>query len=52
MRQAANTDLINSLVFEVHNSECFNLLLPVQMKPVKVSWILFVDFFAPSALMG
>ena len=36
MLQAANTDLLNQLVSKVHNSECQNLLFPIQTKPVKV----------------
>ena len=36
MLQAANTDLINPLVPKAHNSECQNLLYPLQIKPVKV----------------
>ena len=35
MLQAANTDLFNPLVPKDHNSECQNLLLPLQIKPVK-----------------
>ena len=37
MLQAANTDLFHPLVPKVHNSECLNLLFPLQIKPVKVS---------------
>ena len=37
MQQAPNTDLFNPLVPKAHNSECQNLLFPVQIKPVKVS---------------
>ena len=31
MLQAANTDLINPLVLEAHNSECQNMLIPLQI---------------------
>ena len=37
MLQAANTDLFNPLVPKARNSECQNLLFPLQIKPVKVS---------------
>ena len=37
MLQGANTDLINPLVPEAHSSECQNLQLKLQIKPVKVS---------------
>ena len=54
MLQAANTDLFNPLVSKAHNSECQNILLPVQIKPSKVNskldWRIFI--FSPSALMG
>ena len=36
MLQAANTDLFNPLVPNAYNSECQNLLFPLQIKPVKV----------------
>ena len=37
MLQADNADLFNPLVPKVHNSECQNLLFPLQIKPIKVS---------------
>ena len=37
MLHGANTDLVNLLVPKAHNSECQNLLFPLQIKPVKVS---------------
>ena len=37
MLQAANTDLFNTFVPRAHNSECQNLLFPLQIKPVKDS---------------
>ena len=37
MLQAANTDIFNPLVPKAHNTECENLHLPLQIKPVKVS---------------
>ena len=37
MLQAANTDLVNPLVPKAHNSERQNLLVPLQIKPVKIS---------------
>ena len=37
MLQPANTDLFNPLDPKAHNSECQNLLFPLQIKPVKVS---------------
>ena len=37
MLQRANTDLFNPLVPKADNSECQNLLFPLQIKPVKVS---------------
>ena len=36
MLQSTSSDLINPLVAEAHNSECQNLLFPLQIKPVKV----------------
>ena len=39
MLKAANTELFNPLVPKAHNSECQNLLFPLQNKPVKVSLI-------------
>ena len=38
MLQAANTDLFNPLVPKAHNSECQNLLFPLQIKLVKVDF--------------
>ena len=37
MLQAANSDLLNLLVPEAHNSECQNLPFSWQIKPVKVN---------------
>ena len=37
MLQAANTDIFNPFVPKAHNSECLNLLFPLQIKPVKVN---------------
>ena len=37
MLQGANTAFINPLISKVHNSEFQNLLLPLQIKQVKVS---------------
>ena len=37
MLQEASTDLFNLLVPKAHNSECQNLLFPLQIKPVKAS---------------
>ena len=37
MLKTANTDLFNPLVKKAHNSECQNLIFPLQIKPVKVS---------------
>ena len=37
MLQGASTDLFNPLVPKGHNSECQNLLIPLQIKPVNVS---------------
>ena len=34
MLPAANTDLFNPLVPKAHNSECQNLLSPLQIKPL------------------
>ena len=45
MLQAANTDLFNPLVPKAHNSDCQNLLFPLQIKPVKVSLSLLADFY-------
>ena len=47
MLHPVNTELFNQLVSKAHNSECQNLLFPLQTKPVKIIFI-----FAPSALMG
>ena len=38
MLQRANTDLFNLLVPQADNSECQNLLFPLQIKPVKVQF--------------
>ena len=37
MLQAANSDLFNPLIPQAHNSECQNILFPLQIKPVRVS---------------
>ena len=37
MLQAARADLFISLVFKADNSECQNLIFPLQIKPVKVN---------------
>ena len=37
MLQAANTGLFNPLDPRAHNSECQNLLFPLQINPVKIS---------------
>ena len=51
--QGANVVLFNPLVPKDHNSECQNILFPVQMKPVNDSLSKLADFiFAPSTLMG
>ena len=34
MLQAASTDLLKPLVPKAHNSECQNLLFPLQIKPL------------------
>ena len=39
MLQAANTDHLNPLVPKAHNSECQNLLFPLQVKPIKLSQV-------------
>ena len=44
MLQSATNDLFNPLVPKAHNSECQNLLFPLQIKSVKwvkatVSWV-------------
>ena len=41
MLQAANTDHFKPLVPKAHNSECQNLLFPLQIKPVKVNYIFY-----------
>ena len=33
----ANTDIFNPFVPKAHNSDCPNLLFPLQIKPAKVS---------------
>ena len=49
MLQAANTDLFNPLVPKAHNSECRNLLFPLEIKPVIVSYShLMILFFGHS----
>ena len=54
MLQAASTKLFNPLVPNAQNSERQTILLPLQIRPVKVSQKLSGEFlfFAPSALMG
>ena len=48
MLQAVNIDLFNPLVPKAHNSECKNLLFPLQIKPAKVNsklnWRIFTSF--------
>ena len=34
MLQGANIDLFNPLVPKAHNSDCQNILFPLQIKPV------------------
>ena len=45
MLQGSNTDLFNPLplVPNAYNSECQNLLFPLQIKPVKVSLRIFIS---------
>ena len=53
MIQGANTDLFNLLVPKAHNSERQDILFLLQIKPVKVIYL--IDrfyFFGPSALMS
>ena len=52
MLQAANTDLFNTLVPNFHNSECPNLLFPLQFKTEKVSQIYNSRNFLPFLPMG
>ena len=45
MLQEASTDLFNLLVPKAHNSECQNLLFPLQLshyKSVKDNWHIFI----------
>ena len=44
MLQAASTDLFNPLVPKSHDSECQNLLFPLQINPVivKLNWQIFI----------
>ena len=49
MLQAANTELFNPVVHQAQNSECQNLLLPLQSQLKLVCGFLF---FAPLALKG
>ena len=46
MLQAASTGLTNQLVPKAHNSDCQNLLFPLQIKLVKVNlklnWRIFI----------
>ena len=42
---SANTDLLDPLLHEAHNSECQNLLFPLQIKPVKPVKPRFTDFY-------
>ena len=37
MLEAGNTDLFNPLVPKAHDSECQNLLFPLQIKQVKAN---------------
>ena len=61
MLQAANTDIYNPLVPKARNSECQNLLFPLQIKPVNLVKVVQKSekavvcgflLFAPSSLMG
>ena len=54
MLQTADTDLINPLVPKSHNSECQNLLFPLEKKASNSQFkpIGGFLFFAPSPLMG
>ena len=45
MLQAANTDLFNPLVLKAHNIECQNILFPLQIKPLKVSYSQIADIY-------
>ena len=48
----ANTDILNPIVPKAHNSECQNLLPPLQIKPVKASLADFYFLHPAPALMG
>ena len=53
MLQTANTELFNPLVPKAHNSECQNLLFPLQIySESQLKLVCGFLFFAPSALMG
>ena len=55
MLQAANMDLFNPLVPKAHNGECQNVRFSLEIKPIKVSYSQYADFyfFHPSlALVG
>ena len=43
--QSANTDLFDTLVPTAHNSECQNLLFPLQIKPEIDSYSYVADLF-------
>ena len=45
MLQGASTDFNNPLVPKAYNSECQNLLFPLPIMVVKVSYSQFVDFY-------
>ena len=56
MLQSASTDLFNPLVPKAHTSGCQNLIFPLQIKPVKVNfmlnwWILIFCTLGPNGLI-
>ena len=52
MLQAANADILAHSLAKAHNSECQNLLFPVQVKPVKVNLKLNWQIFIFCTLLG
>ena len=56
MLQAANIDLFKPLIPKAHNSECPNLLFPLQIKPVKVNlklnWRIFISWPSKMTLLA
>ena len=53
MLQAANTDHFDTLFPKAHNSECQNILFPLQIKPVsQLKLVCGIFISAPTALMG